>query len=508
MHKDKSALGRRIGDGLATLVAVPMAYFVCAKFGVVLTVMPEGTAILWPANSVLLAALILRRGQGWLPLSLLTLGAELLADVPAFSVGEALLFGTANVSEAMIAFLLLKRLRFDPSFATLADVPRFVIAGPVIAALLASALGAAVYAHFRGSEISYLQFARLWWFGDAIGLLIFTPLVLSFALGTPGLSQALRAARPIDGALVGLALASAGLFMASLDGVLWGMSFRPILMLPFAILVAARFEMRVVTGTVSLMALAVVVAATRGRAPFGPVAAREVVLRTQEFLLVLSVVPLGLASLLAQLRAQHAAVRAVNERLNELNRHLEARVVQRTANLNALNADLERLAMHDPLTGLFNRRAFFERAQQEFERCRRHRSNLAVLMVDIDHFKAINDHYGHLSGDRVLQRVADVIAASLRPEDTIGRYGGEEFAVLVPGADLQAAVALATRVQREMARERIPHDHEPLHITASVGVASLGAEDASLQSLLKRADDALYAAKRAGRNCVMPVAAA
>ena len=492
---------------LAVFVAVPVCYFVSAKFGVLFTVMPEGTAILWPPNSVLLAALILGRGQGLLPLALLTLGAEVLADIPTFTLGEALLFGTTNVTEVGLAFALLKRSKFDPRFATLADVPRFVVAGPIAGALVASALGAAIYAHFRGSEVGYLQFARIWWFGDAIGLLVFTPLILSFALGAPGLAQALERARLFDWAVVGLAVVSLGLFLASRNGVLWGLPFTPILMLPFAILVAARFDLRVVTTATALMALAVVVATARGHAPFGSVAPREAVMRTQEFLLVLCVMALGLAALLSQLRAHHAEARTANERLNDLNRHLEARVLERTASLDALNADLQRMAMTDPLTGLFNRRAFFERAHREFERCRRHHLSLAVMMVDIDHFKAINDSYGHPAGDRVLQHVAKTVAGSLRPEDTIARYGGEEFAVLAPEADLHSAVTLAARVQQALAGRSIPNDRDLLRITVSVGVASLADGDEAVENVLKRADDALYAAKRAGRNCVIPMSA-
>lgn len=129
------------------------------------------------------------------------------------------------------------------------------------------------------------------------------------------------------------------------------------------------------------------------------------------------------------------------------------------------------------------------------------------MMVDVDHFKAINDSHGHQTGDRVLQQVADAMAGSLRPEDTIARYGGEEFAVLAPEADLDTAVAIAARLHRELAGRSIPNDRNPLRITVSVGVASLADEDETVESVLKRADDALYAAKRAGRNCVMPMRA-
>jgi diguanylate cyclase (GGDEF)-like protein len=488
---------------LAVFFLVPVGYFAGAKFGVQFTVMPEGIAILWLPNSVLLAALILRGGRGMLPLGLLVICAEVLADVPTFSMVESVLFGITNVAEAVFAYVLLMRSGFSPRFETLADLPRFVLAGPVAGALLASALGATVYTHFRGEEVGYLQFLRIWWFGDAMGLLVFTPLILSFALGAPGLLQLIRKTRPMDWARAGLVIASLVLFVVSRDGVLWGMPFRPMLMLPFAILVAAQFQLRMVTTTTMLMALAVVVSTTRGYDPFGPIPPREAVMQAQEFVLVLCVVSLGLAALLSQLRARHAEIQSANRRLHDMNRLLEARVRERTASLDKLNADLQRLAMADPLTGLFNRRVFFDRAYQEFDRCRRHHGSLAVLMVDIDHFKRINDQHGHQAGDRVLQQVAKTLGDAMRSEDTLTRYGGEEFTVLAPDTDLANALTLATRVQQELSRQPISIDADPLFVTVSIGVASLAKGDKAVEDVLKRADDALYAAKQAGRNRVM-----
>jgi diguanylate cyclase (GGDEF)-like protein len=128
-------------------------------------------------------------------------------------------------------------------------------------------------------------------------------------------------------------------------------------------------------------------------------------------------------------------------------------------------------------------------------------------MNDVDHFKSINDQHGHQTGDRVLQQVAQTIAASLRPEDTVARYGGEEFAVLAPVADLASGIALATRVQRAVQRHPITSGHAGVRVTVSIGVASMAESDQAVDEVIARADIALYEAKGAGRNRVMPMAA-
>ncbi|HJV63345.1 MAG TPA: MASE1 domain-containing protein, partial [Albitalea sp.] len=362
----------------AAYLLVPLGHFAGAKFGVLYTVMPEGTAILWPPNSVLLAALLLRRGRGALPLSLLVIAAEVAADVPAFSLTEALLFGLVNVSEALLAYGILSRCSFDPRFGRLHDLNCFLLAAPAVAALAAAFAGAAVYSHFRGTEVSYLPFVRIWWFGDALGLLVFTPLVLGLAQGVQGSLARWRGWPPGDWLTLALAAGAVGVFFASHHAVLDGLVFAPVLLLPFALLLASRFGLAVVCAGSAAMAMTLIVTLTQGRHPFGPLPAREEVLRTQEFVFILGLVPLGLGALLAQLRSRQRELESANECLNTLNRELDARVRERTARLDALNADLRRLALLDPLTGLANRRAFFDRARQAFEHCRRHPAALSV----------------------------------------------------------------------------------------------------------------------------------
>jgi diguanylate cyclase (GGDEF)-like protein len=166
---------------------------------------------------------------------------------------------------------------------------------------------------------------------------------------------------------------------------------------------------------------------------------------------------------------------------------------------------LERLSRTDALTGLTNRRRFLEVCEAELGRARRYGTHLSVVIVDLDHFKNVNDTRGHLAGDRTLAAVARVLAQTLRDVDTAARYGGEEFALLLPETDAAGAEEVATRCLRRIAKTPLDAGEGPsLHITASMGVATFpDAAVARIEDLLRRADEALYRAKEGGRNQVV-----
>ena len=172
---------------------------------------------------------------------------------------------------------------------------------------------------------------------------------------------------------------------------------------------------------------------------------------------------------------------------------------------------LRELAVRDGLTNLYNRRFFMARLEAEVARAQRDGTPLSVCMIDVDHFKRINDQRGHATGDDVLERLAAVLIASLRPYDVSARYGGEEFAAVLPGATLEDAARTAERLREAIAEVRIPAfgDATTPHVTASLGVTALAGGHDSASALLTRADRAMYQAKSGGRNrCVSLQAAA
>jgi diguanylate cyclase (GGDEF)-like protein len=179
-------------------------------------------------------------------------------------------------------------------------------------------------------------------------------------------------------------------------------------------------------------------------------------------------------------------------------------VIQDITDRKQLEWKLEQEARTDVLTGCANRRAFLHQATQEFARVRRYGGELSVLMLDLDHFKSVNDRYGHRAGDASLRRLVEVCAATLRKEDLVGRLGGEEFAVLLPETGLETATEAAERLRAAVAAAAVTLDDGiPFHFTTSVGVAAMGYEDVDTEAVLSRADRALYEAKNAGRNRVV-----
>jgi len=178
------------------------------------------------------------------------------------------------------------------------------------------------------------------------------------------------------------------------------------------------------------------------------------------------------------------------------------RFVAKTIALDIENRRLQRMAVTDPLTGSYNREFLQQRLPIEVETSGKSGNKLSVAMVDVDHFKAINDGYGHDAGDRVLVEVADRLRRTIRTGDTLVRYGGEEFLVVLPNADRNEAREIGERMRQRLQKDPIVLDGETIEVRISVGVAEFTGESESATGLVRRADTALYNAKGRGRNRV------
>lgn len=198
------------------------------------------------------------------------------------------------------------------------------------------------------------------------------------------------------------------------------------------------------------------------------------------------------------------------KRLTALNLTLEQKVRERTAELTrvneelvAVNRELETISVTDALTQAYNRRYFMERLRQEVKRTDRYGAALSLLMIDIDHFKKVNDAYGHQAGDAVLAGVARAIKGRLRETDIFARYGGEEFAIIATGTDRAGAKVLGERLRALVGASAVEHGGNRLAVTVSIGLAAWAPDlRDDFGALIKRADQALYRAKEQGRNRV------
>ncbi len=173
-------------------------------------------------------------------------------------------------------------------------------------------------------------------------------------------------------------------------------------------------------------------------------------------------------------------------------------------NIEALyHEEIYRLTILDGLTGVHNKRFFLEFLDRELARARRHGRPLSLALLDLDHFKTINDTHGHLVGDTTLKRVAHLIRERVRQDELLARYGGEEFAVVLPETDLEGAVIFAEMIRRQIEKYSFTFDGQDISVTVSVGVATMGPDD-DAAALIGEADNRLYEAKNTGRNCVRP----
>ncbi len=185
--------------------------------------------------------------------------------------------------------------------------------------------------------------------------------------------------------------------------------------------------------------------------------------------------------------------------LNYANKKLEAELIKKKT----LEKHLQHLANTDSMTGLLNRRSFFDSCDKAMIKASNSDKHLACIIIDIDYFKRINDTYGHDMGDTVIIKIAELILENTRTVDSVGRIGGEEFAILMPNIDKDSAFQIADRVRTNISKHKIILNTKPVHITVSIGISCLNHKDKNIHSLLKRADTALYKAKENGRNQVV-----
>jgi len=164
---------------------------------------------------------------------------------------------------------------------------------------------------------------------------------------------------------------------------------------------------------------------------------------------------------------------------------------------------LEKLSQRDGLTGVYNRRHVEKELGAKFKEAREGGKDLSMMIIDLDHFKNINDTRGHLAGDEVLRKLGHLLLSDMRKEDIVGRYGGEEFIVVMPNTQMGSALGIAEKLRKAIENMPVVYENEPIPITASIGLSQFRPEMLDYKEIIKESDDGLYKAKEGGRNCVV-----
>ena len=461
-------------------LAFAAGYFALSRLG--LAFLSDGkVALLWPASGLALGVLVCVPRSAWPRYALAALLANLAAQAWARGIDTpALALAVVNALEPLLAAWALQTAagsRARPTFESTREVTGLIVAATLANAVTAT-LGAAIVASAFGTPFGPAW--QQWWLADGLGMLVVAPVAM-----------ALRWRRPQHANRGAVAFVSLAWLLAAL--ICWQplpdlpqLLHRSHVMLPLLLWVAVRYGPRSTALALAGVAAIASSATVAGHGPFavgvsGGAASTEVL---QGFLAVAIVSTLFVASVVAERQRVEEELRAIVSERERFER------------------ELRHLADHDPLTGLLNRRRFELELDRQLAQARRYGRSGAVILLDVDRFKQINDTYGHSVGDRLIVSVADALRTRLRGSDAIARIGGDEFAVLLPEIDRAGGEAVARELVAAVAANTTCVEGRELpRVTISVGVASFGpVAGLDREALVIAADVAMYRAKEAGRN--------
>jgi diguanylate cyclase (GGDEF)-like protein len=495
---------------IKAMLLVGIAYYLAALFAIQQTITPEGIAIVWPPNAILLAALLIY-SKRYLPyIAVAGIIAELFASTPSFPFWSAVCFALINIcSVGLAAFCIRRKTGQNFNFNQLKNGAYFLVFGPFLSACIAGMLGGGIYILLGRTETSYLSLWQIWWFGDALSMLVFTPLIVVLARWKQAGFPHFKLHFLLEAFLLWLVVIIIGyqsFNIESHDNAY--LFFTPIWLVFLGIVAAIRLGVAGASSTVALITAFAVEHLLRGTHPLIVNMPQNAVLLTQEYLAIIAIVSIGLALLIQEIAEQRDELKRHENALKAQNQFLEERVNERTLALKAVNQALQQAndrlaksAATDELTGIANRRHFLSEVERELQRLRLDGQTASAIMIDIDHFKLVNDNLGHDAGDKVLREIIEPISQAIRPRDLFGRMGGEEFLIFLSGADYDMSNAVAERIRSAIESLKVDYREHELNVTLSLGVAQWDG-NSHLDELFYQADKALYQAKNKGRNRV------
>jgi len=440
---------------IALFCSLAVAYFIAGKLGLRLALVNASATAIWPCSGIAIAALLLLGLRVW---PAIFVGAFFVNITTAGTIATSLAIASGNTLEALAAaYLVLHSAGGRNAFQRSQNIFRFALFAGILATAISATLGSTtLVVSGLAPWSSFAAIWSTWWLGDAVGAVIVTPLILLW-VENPRMAWTRRQILELVFLFGGLFLTAWSVFGNGLHSVVRNYPFE-YLCFPFLIWAAFRFGRRKAATAIAVLAVIATWGTLHGFGPFVRVSQNTSLLLLQSFM--------GIAALTAMVLAAESTE----------HRHAEEHV--------------RHLADSDPLTGLANYRRLVEALDAEIKRYNRSRTPFAVLLLDMDHLKKINDTHGHLVGSRALIRLAEILRLHCREIDIAARYGGDEFVIVLPEAGSDAALHVAHRIS-----ERLRNDGQRPQISVSIGLAVYPADGATLEELLAAADRALYADK-------------
>src|SRR6266436_3770142 len=440
---------------LAALAVLAAVYFAAGKLGLKLAFVNASATAVWPCTGIALAAFLILGYRVW---PAILAGAFLVNWTTAGSVATSLGISSGNTLEGVVGCYLVTRFAGGQhSFERAHDVFKFGFLAGMVSTTVSATIGVTSLA--LGGFAEWAMYGPIWctwWLGDAVGAVVVTPLALLWR-ENPRLEWTRKQMLELAFLFPGLFLTGWIVFGGRFHAALKNYPFE-YLCIPFLIWAAFRFGRRKAATAICVLAAIAAWGTLHGYGPFSRESQNTSLLLLQSFIGIMAITALALAA--------------------EVTEHKHA------------DEHIRRLAVTDPLTGLANYRRLVEAFDSEIKRYGRTGRPFAVLLLDLDGLKKVNDAHGHLVGSRALCRLANILRIHCREIDTAARYGGDEFVLVLPETDSEAARRVAERIC-----ERLRDEHEEPPISVSTGTAIYPQDGGTIDKLFGAADRTLYAQK-------------
>ena len=475
---------------ITNLLLLSFAYIFLGIISIEYTTMSSGVAIAWLPNSVLLAFFLLKNIKEWKYYIPFFIISEIIVDYPVFTVLQALQFSFINIFETAVSALLIKKMTrtTNLSFSNTKYIIVFFLVALNIMPSISAILGATVYTTQIIENSTFFEFWRIWYFGNSVGILLLTPIIVITYEKFDLLKEYFLNIKNIITIIFAVSLA---IVLFSYNNQMTTLPTTPLIFI--LILLWIVYKQGILASLILALMFSIITMhfTINSIGPFVIFSQRETTIFLQEFVVILTIIPLFIGALLFE-------VKESNKKLKKLNNILEEKVREKTKILLESNEKLTLLASKDALTNIYNRRMLNEYILQETKKSKRHKIDLSLILLDIDHFKDINDKYGHKIGDEVLIEISSLLSRNIRQSDIFGRWGGEEFIILLPQTNIKNAYEVAESLRKKIEKHYFDKVGKT---TISLGVSMYDPKD-DILDFIENADSAMYKAKYNGRNKV------